>query len=148
MHVVRKSQPLFLLLFSSRILPLRVTNIYIYPLELLPPQSDFQGKKLCVVSKLFHYKDRSSKFFVICALKFSSTFPFRQNRKRETRENGLSHLSRLVFFVARCFLPGELLEEGSTSSTTGVSDDLASVEREDLCLQNRQALRSYEHQNW
>ena len=35
------------------------------------------------------------------------------------------------FFVARCFLPGELLEEGSTSSTTGVSDDLASVEREE-----------------
>jgi len=24
---------------------------------------------ICVVSKLFHYKDRSSKFFVICALK-------------------------------------------------------------------------------
>ena len=69
--------------------------------------------------------------WTVCALKIFFDFFYRQNRKRETRENGLSHLSRLAFFVARCFLPGELLEEGSTSSTTGVSDDLASVEREE-----------------
>jgi len=68
---------------------------------------------------------------VICALKIFFDFFLSSNRKRETRKNGLSHLSRLVFFVARCFLPGELLEEGSTSSTTRVSDDLASVEREE-----------------
>ena len=50
--------------------------------------------------------------------------------ERKERERALS-LPRLIFFLARCFSPGELLEEGGTSSTTEVSDDFASVEREE-----------------
>ena len=68
---------------------------------------------------------------MICALKIFFDFFLSSNRERERRERTLSHLSRFIFFVARCFLPGELLEEGGTSSATRVSDDLASVEREE-----------------
>jgi len=49
-------------------------------------------KQKCVVSKLFHYKDRSSKFFVICALKFSSIFPYHQT-ERERRERKRANTS-------------------------------------------------------
>ena len=45
------------------------------------------GTTMCVVSKLFHYKDRSSKFFVICALKFFDFSMSSKLNERETREN-------------------------------------------------------------
>jgi len=79
---------------------------------------------LCVVScgllcKLFHYKDRNSIEF------------FPDLRSKERRENSLSHLSRFVFFFKWCS-PGDLLGGGwVTSSSTEVSDALASVEREE-----------------
>ena len=75
---------------------------------------------------LFHYKDRS-KFFLICALKIFFDFLVETERTRETRENTLSHNSRFVFL----FFFEDLAAEGDTSSATGVSDDLASVEREE-----------------
>ena len=82
---------------------------------------------LCVLMVyLFHYKDRS-KFFLICALNFFFDFLVETERTRETRENTLSHNSRFSFL----FFFEDLAAEGDTSSATGVSDDLASVEREE-----------------
>jgi len=79
-----------------------------------------------VVVYLFHYNDRS-KFFLICALKIFFDFLVETERTRETRENTLSHNSRFIFL----FFFEDLAAEGDTSSATGVSDDLASVEREE-----------------
>jgi len=74
--------------------------------------------ELWIMCKFFHYKDRIFYFFLICALKIFFRFPYRQTeRTRESREKRLSHRSRFIFFF--------------TSSATGATDDLASVEREE-----------------
>ena len=76
---------------------------------------------------LFHYKDRS-KFFLICALNFFFDFLVETERTRETRErtHSLTTLALSFYFSWRTSQG-----RGDTSSATGVSDDLASVEREE-----------------
>jgi len=85
--------------------------------------------------KLFHYKRRRFYIFVDLCSKFFPIFSRRQNRTREKRENTLSRYSRFIFFFMRR-LPVDLLGGWITSSATKVSDDLASVEREEHNVHN------------
>ena len=76
------------------------------------------------------FPDLCSKFFPIFSRRQK-----RQNRTREKRENTLSRYSRFIFFFMRR-LPVDLLGGWITSSATKVSDDLASVEREEHNVHN------------